>query len=55
MLAEMLTCLLSGSRPAGGVLSIAGMWQTAPASMNFSTTAAPSAPVPPVTTTWTIL
>src|SRR5947207_6822747 len=48
----MLICLLSGSRPDGGVLSIAGMWQIAPASMNLSTTAEPSAPVPPVTTTW---
>ena len=50
MFGEMLTCLLSGSRPVGAVLSIAGMWHTAPASMNFSTTAEPSAPVPPVTT-----
>src|SRR5215207_4092000 len=50
MLGTISICWLSGRWPVGGVLSIAGIWQVAPAAMKAFTTADPSAPVPPVTT-----
>src|SRR6185369_12792065 len=41
-----------GKRSAGTAVSIAGTWQCAPASTRAFATAEPSAPVPPVMTTW---